>query len=357
MLINKKKIEQLNNVTTSKCLSIYIKTNRTSNSDTDRIRWKNACSNAAKQLNDFFTDDRDVRKFLRPATDLLEDDNFWMHLSDGLCMFINEDYAEKFILPIQFTNKVHLGNKFLLSPLLPFFKNRERFFLLDLSLNHIRFFEGNKHHITPVVINDLVPVGGIDETNILNDLNPNLQSHGNGIYHGHGKGNDAKEVNLEKYIREIDNGLAEIFADENAPLILSGDISIVTTFKNISKYNNLVDAYIKGNNEHLNPVDLHEMSYKTLKKDYLPSDLEVLSQYHDVAHTEKAFKGIADLKQSLKQKKLRHLFVSNTFNTAPNFNELDGLIMKTFDLGAEIDFFDSEKVTETEELVLGINHF
>jgi|GEM_PF-2046238 len=359
MLINKKKIEQLNSINSTKCLSIYIKTNRTSNSDTDRIRWKNACSASAKQLNDFFTDEREVRKFLRPATDLLDDENFWLHLSDGLCMFITEDFAEKFILPIQFNNKIHLGNQFLLSPLLPFFKNRERFFLLDLSMNHIRFFECNKHHITPIIISDLVPIGGIEDTNILDDLNPNLQSHGNGIYHGHGKGNDAKDVNMEKYLREIDNGLSEIFAEENAPLILSGDISIVTTYKGITKYNNVVEAYVKGNNEHLTPIDLHEMAYKTLKKGYLPSDLAILSEYYDVAHTEKAFKGVLNLKKSVLQKKLKHLFITDAFDAPENkaFIELDNLIMQAFELGVDIDFFDSDNVDEKDEVVFGINHY
>ena len=257
MTFNSKKFNRLSNIFTTgeACISIYIPTHRAGQVQEDKIRFKNALSEAVNKLIDanmLLTEEFDkksARKFLSPAFDLLEDNDFWMHLSDGLAVFLNGHLFEYFVVPINFNQQIHVGSSFYLRHLLPLMTGDDRFFLLALSQGEVRFFEGHKHHITPVIINDLVP----ESTSAVMQFarEPVLQGHSAGTYihHGQGVGKDDHNKDLKQYFRQIDRGLMEMLFDERAPMVIAAVDYLVPLYKEISKYPHIVDAHISGNPE------------------------------------------------------------------------------------------------------------
>ena len=94
------------------CVSIYIPTYRAGNNQEDKLRLKNALSEAVTQLrnNDLFPDKamtkQDAQKYLSQAYEILDDEEFWLNLSDGLVVFLNKDQFEYYTVPVDFQNFV-----------------------------------------------------------------------------------------------------------------------------------------------------------------------------------------------------------------------------------------------------------
>ena len=95
--------------------------------------------------------------FLKPATDLLEDHEFWKNQSDGLAIFISKDLFRKFTLPLNFEEFSYVSNEFYLKPLMPVFNDDGLFYLLTLKADEVKFYEGTRNNITEIRIDDLVP--------------------------------------------------------------------------------------------------------------------------------------------------------------------------------------------------------
>ena len=271
--------EQFNNLSgetpsSSPCVSIYIPTYKAGNYQEDRLRFKNALSDAVIQLMEspLFADEqmdkKAAQKYLAAAFELLDNDEFWKYLSEGLVVFIGSDHFSYHVASIDFSPLVYVHNHYYLRPVLPILSKNERFFVLALSQNEVRFFEGNANSITPVVINDLVPnsmaelIGEADRTS-------NIQSHGGAtgtiIYHGQGGGKDDKNENLKKYFRQIDEGLMQMLHDENPPLVIYSVDYQIPIYKAVSKYDNIHDTAVTGNPENDDPVLIHEKAWKVVK--------------------------------------------------------------------------------------------
>lgn len=275
-MFKQEQFQKLNNFqnTSSPCVSIYIPTYKSGNAQEDKIRLKNALSDATNQLIDdsIFSknamEKKEALNFLSPAFELLDNDNFWTQLSEGLAIFLTENHFSYFVMPIDFPTTVYINNHFYLRYVLPMLKEEKRFFVLALSQNEVRFFEGNKNSITPVIIEDLVP-NGTEEMIGMDENSTNIQVHavgsGTTVFHGHGGGKDNKIENLKKYFRDIDNGLMQMLHDENAPMIIYSVENQIPIYKEISTYSNINDNHVYGNPESDDPVLIHEKAWAVIE--------------------------------------------------------------------------------------------
>lgn len=267
-------MKSLTGMQLSSCVSIFIPTHRSgfNNNKIDNLTFKNAIGKARIELEKSGMIPNESHGFLQPAYELLEDDNFWSQLSDGLAVFISRDRFEYYELPISFNTFVYVGQSFYLRPLLPMFAGDGRFFLLALSQNKVRFFEGSRYSITPVKIRDVVPMN-MEEALIFEDHEANLQGrtdqvkYGSTLYHGHGLNEEDKKVQIEKYFRSIDNGLMEFLYDENAPMLIAAVDYLVPIYREVTNYPNVMDFHLKGNPDDDSPLLLHEKSW-TLMRPY-----------------------------------------------------------------------------------------
>lgn len=258
----------------SPCVSIYIPTYKAGKAQEDKIRFKNALSEATSQLTDesLFPDHamkkEEALKFLSPAFKLLDEKDFWSHLSEGLAVFIGKDHFSKFVCPINFPELTYVHDHFYLRHMIPMLKGEKRFFVLALSQNDVRFFEGNANSITPVIIQDLMPIG-TEEMIGMEDKPANLQARSGGaegsIFHGHGGGKDDKNETLKKYFRDIDHGLMKMLHDENIPMVIYSVEKQIPIYQEISKYSNIHNKHIIGNPENDDPVLIHEKAWAILK--------------------------------------------------------------------------------------------
>ena len=147
---------------TNNKISIFIPTDRAGDGQAARIRFKNQLSEVVEKLMDEKIQQHPMSKnealgYTSKAYELLDNNEFWSFQSDGLSVFIDEDTFSYYTLPVDFKTFNYVGNVFYLKPTIPAINNQSRFFILALSQNEVKFYEGAPHSITPVIIEDLVP--------------------------------------------------------------------------------------------------------------------------------------------------------------------------------------------------------
>ncbi len=295
MLITKKDIKELSQVNDHPCISIFIPTHRSgfNNARIDQLSFKNALNDARTQMEQWRLEPNEMHGTLQAGYELLENEAFWTKLSDGLAVFISPTRFEYFELPITFNTYVFVGRNFHLRPLLPMFTGDGRFFLLALSQNEVRFFEGQRNSITPVIIEDLVPED-IEEALFFSAAESHLQAHSGGevtnpgIYHGHGKGKDEKNKQLEKYFRQVDKGLMEMLHDENVPLVIAAVDYLVPIYQAISQYANIMSFSVKGNPENDSPVQLHQKAWSLMQPYFKEKQISLANEFQSKFALEKA---------------------------------------------------------------------
>ena len=346
MIIDLEKIKNLQTIEAKHCISMFIKTHRTGHVEEDKIRWKNAISNAAEILIDQGAEPDDIRKVLRPAKQLLDNSDFWLNLSDGLCMFLSDNHSAYFSLPIAFENKVLVDHHYITGPLIEYLSNRQRYFIFDFSLGHARFFEANKDSITPVMIEDLI-VDDVDKQKEGISVATSLEKSGKHMLHGKGD-TDYDEVLEERHIKNLADGLKAIFSKERVPLVLSGPEASIAMFKKYSDYKYIVDAYLKGNNAHMDAIQIHDNTWPILMQFVKPA--EIISKKLDDSSLIES--DLSSIEYLMKTKNISQLlFKRNILKLeSEEILKVEKMIREALNIGAKIEFEINDESKEQADL-------
>lgn len=287
-MIDRKQFEKLTQVRGEHCLSLYLPTSRAGQEQEDRIRYKNTLSDAKNLLVNAGITPKEADKMLQEAGSRIDDTEFWQHQSDGLAVFIYGGTTHFHTVPVHFENYVFLGDHLYVKPLIPLLTGNAKFFLLAISQNETRFFEGDKFSITEIETNEYLP-SDIGDLMKYIDGEEQLQHHsGQGgseaaIFHGHGGGKDMEEVRLKEYLRMINKGIMEMMCDDDTePLILATVEETAGVYRQINDYKHLHQAHIPGNPEGEDPVLLHEKAWEIMR-DGVEENLDDLKSSFDSA--------------------------------------------------------------------------
>jgi hypothetical protein len=96
------------------------------------------------------------------------------------------------------------------------------------------------------------------------------------IFHGQGSGKDDKDVETEKFLRAVDQGLMKLIKDNDVPLVLACVDHYLPIYENITSYSNLFHQNISGNHEETDPLLLHEMAWPLVEPYFQQHRLELL---------------------------------------------------------------------------------
>ncbi|HKG55153.1 MAG TPA: hypothetical protein VKB04_12900, partial [Anaerolineales bacterium] len=102
------------------CISIYMPTHRVGREQQqDPIRLKNLLAEAETKLIANGLRRPKVQELMKPAEELLWDKDFWQHQSDGLAIFLSNDFWVNYRLPAAFEEFLVISKSFTIKPLLP----------------------------------------------------------------------------------------------------------------------------------------------------------------------------------------------------------------------------------------------
>lgn len=325
-------IKGLAQQTASPSISIFLPTHR-SGQDTqqDPIRLKNLLRDAEKQLLDGGMGPREAGALLQPAQALLDDANFWNHQHDGLAVFMSADDFHYYALPFSVEELLVVAQSYYVKPVLPLFTNNGHYFILAISQNEIRLFEGTRYGVGQIDLPEGTPES-LEAALRLDGPQKTLQMHpggGGGMFHGQGPGDEEQKVWIEQYLNLVDTSLKEIFREQNAPLVLAGVDYLLPMYRKVSEYSNIMEEGITGNPDHLRPEELQEQAWRIVETYFQQETKKIVEQYQQLADTDKATDNVEEIVAAAFNGRVDKLILSVENQIWGAFNPKDGKVMRS----------------------------
>lgn len=270
-------------------VSIFLPTHRAGPETLqDPIRFKNLLRAAEDQLAAAGARASEVRALLAPAFDLLEDSQFWQHQQEGLAVFAAPGVFRRYRVPRGLDEKMVVSHRFHVKPLVPLATDDGTFFLLALSQNQVRLFEGTRDTANEIALEGVPP--SLAEALKYDDPQKQLQYHTGApgraaVFHGQGTGIDEHKDNLLRFFRQVDAGIRKLLGERHTPLVLAAVDYLLPIYREASTYPQLVDEGIPGNPERLSTAALHRQAWSILEPRFARAQEEAAARYRRLAGT------------------------------------------------------------------------
>lgn len=318
-LLTKDELKALLEVEKENCLSIYMPAHQAGPATRqDPIRLKNLIGQAEEKLVAKDLRSAEVEQLLQPAKELVEQHSFWQHQSDGLALFMAPGIFYYYRLPLNFEELVVVTNRFHLKPLMPLFTGNGQFYLLALSQNQIRLFQGGQYSISEVELSD-VPQS-LAEALQYDVPEKQLQFHSGtpggtsergraAIYHGQGVGTTDDKEEIWRYFQKVDKGLQSFLSDEQIPLVLAGVEYLIPIYKEANSYSPLLEEAILGNPDELKPEQLHQQAWEIVQPHFQQVQQQATNKYQELVGTGQASSNLEKVVSAAYHGQIDTLFV------------------------------------------------
>ncbi|RVU00595.1 hypothetical protein EOD41_11375 [Mucilaginibacter limnophilus] len=290
-LITREEITELANEHSDPCISVYVPTHQSGmevNEGHDLILFKNGLQQVKNVLEERGTDPVKIDALLKQGFALLKEEKFWNNLGEGLAVFISEKTFKTVVLPYTVKEETIINSAFYVTPLLQAVSKPCPFYLLVLSKDNARFYEGDKYQLKeleveglPYGVDDVVHFEDKDDQRLFR-RGSSAGREGGGSYHGHVEGQADNKQTIALYFQEVDRTLfAEVLHDKTAPLILAAVEYQIPIYKGITKYNHVWEEGIIGNSDHESERTLHQQACELLKPYFKQNVNKALENYYN----------------------------------------------------------------------------
>jgi len=328
-LILEKEIDQLVNHQAKHCVSIFLPTHIRGKEvldKQDQHHLKALWDESRKELEDSGANSEEIDQIAKPIQELIEDEDFWRHQSHGLAVFAAPDLFEYFQLPVKFETHRYISNHFYVRSLAPALSADQKFYVLALQLDQLKFYEASEYSITEIEINDLVPenineVVGYDyEEKHLEMRNQQQNDAGGQMFHGHGGANRDENAEILKFFQAVDKGLHNYLNDKKAPLLVFCQDNLFPIYQQANSYSKLYEKPIPGNPNDVGVIGLHEKAVDLLRDSFEADKRNKLRQFEEA---EPAMKNDAvhDIIPFAFEGKIDTLFLENRTELWGSFEE------------------------------------
>jgi hypothetical protein len=294
-LISREEIKTLIEEPKGNCVSIYMPTQPAGPEVRQNpIRFKNLIREAEARLIDAGLAEEDAIALLQKSHEI-DTPKFWEQIGEqGLAIFISDNIFRYYPLPIDFQELVVVTDRFHIKPLLPILNGNGRFYILALSQQDIRFFEGTRYSVKEVEVENLPK--SLDEALQRDDTAKEGQfriatSKGGtsnsfqqpGSFHGQGSPDrDRRQEDILQFFQIVDRVLYDKLKLQKAPLVLAGVEYLLPVYRQANSYQHLMDEAITGNPEILSAQELHDQAWPIVEADFQKSQQAVLEQFHEL---------------------------------------------------------------------------
>ena len=317
-----------------KCVSFYFPTVRGGKeAQQNPLRLKNLYRQAHSQLQELGLGEEDAKKYLKPVASLIEDQDFWLHPTDGAAVFLAPDFWQTIKLPYSVSEVLTVADSFHLKPLLPMLEENVGFYVLSLSQNRVQLYEADRYSIAEVPLGNAPK--SLQEALRFDQYEPSRQMHSaapgsngglTGIRHGQGPGGEDEKKNLRQFFHQVDRGLNAELANKDLPLLLAGVDYYLPIFREVSSYPKLLDDIIPGNPEHKPANELRDEGWQRVER-HLDQELERIGEtVRDGVATGKGSSDLESVVPAAYHGRVATCFVALGVQQWGHFNEEEGSV-------------------------------
>lgn len=296
-IFSRDELKKLTEVETVGCISvsIYTPTFKAGRADVQQnpVRLKKLLREAQERLEETGLRRTEADAYLQPAQRLLDDSAFWVNMSDGLVVFLSQDYFRYYRLSIQFPEMVIVANRFHIKPLLPMLATNGRFYVMAISQNVVRLLRCTKFSFNELDISGKVP-RSLAEALRFDDINREREAQyhvhfgvaglDGGVVTAHGAEVEDTKDKLLRFFFLVDKSLQrEFLHDDTAPLVLVSVDYLFPIYKKANTYRYLLDKEVEGNPDKLKPSELHQLGLSIVEPYFREKQEEAVRLYHEFA--------------------------------------------------------------------------
>lgn len=271
---------------TPPCISIYMPTEKATPPAAQNRRNLRDLIDQAHQEMSKALGSQDCDRLLKKAADLLEEEAFWQHPSEGLAIFSSPTTFHAIHLPRAVPLRVEVADSFHLKPLIRAQQFTGRFQVLCLNQRNVRLLEGNQDELASIKLNPRVPtsvaealdkpltenfsqanrlIGSPDAHQLPESVDPHVA---------------ATTVDLEHFFRILDERIwAYHSRNSGLPLMICAVERYHELFRRISKNPNLMTEGIHLNPDSLELSRLEEEAWKIIEPYYRQQIQGVIDNY------------------------------------------------------------------------------
>ncbi len=336
-LIYKNQIIELHNIKQENCISIFIPTHRAGKKvleGEDTLVLKNQLKDVKDKLSMRGFNNDAINKLTKPIQDLIDNSSFWREQSDGLALFIADNFFEKYTLPVHFEEFIYISDSFYLKPLMPMFVGDGKFYLMLLDRSNVKLYQCTKHSFTEIDVEDLIPETKQDRVGFDYE-EKNLQfrtSHagsGQAIFHGQEAATGQMKNEIKKYFRAINDGLLPILNNGTMPMLIASQDFLFDIYNGINSYPNLMEKNIKVNFEDTEIFEIHEMAWENISPTFEQARKDKIALFIDEQGSGKTAIGIDRIILAAINGKVDTLFCENRADIFGNYTEENEVITVT----------------------------
>lgn len=300
-----------------------------------RIRAKNLLAHSERALRAEGVGVVATAELVDAARQLLDDALSSRRSGAGLAVFAGSGRAQSFRVPLRLPQMAVVGDSYALAPLLPLLSADDRFFMLTLSQDEIRLYEGNRNHL------DRMPLEGLEIATWLTLPRPRpAQVHafvaGRGgsttqaMFHGTSGDGDGRARMLQ-HMRGVDQALRGVISDQDAPLVLAGVRNLQAVYRRANSHHNLLPEGIDGNPRDMRLDDLHRQSWAIIQTVRRRAESAGMLRYADLRGVGRTLDNVDDVCSATEQGRVEILFLAadgdgsrHTVNEEPVTRRQDG---------------------------------
>lgn len=297
-------------------VSLFMPTHRFGGGvEADKLRWKNLVAEVEAVLADRMRR-TEVEALLAPARALQNDQMDWLHMSDGLAMFLRSDSHHTYRVPVAVPTLASVGDRVVTGPLLRLLSSDDHFFLLALSQRDIRLMDGSRNTVAEIRLTD-VP------TNLKDVVTPQeprsdtmgrpAASAGRGgpaVFYGHGAGEPhLKKDEVVRFLRAVSAGLHEVLSGQTAPMVLVGLEHLVSAYREVNSYPHLIADAVIHNADQLASEELHQLAWPVIDQLLTAERAQVIERFAELHGTGRVSGDLETVAQAAAEGRVETLFV------------------------------------------------
>ena len=319
------------------CLSLYMPTFRIgSEALQNTIRLKNLLVESEDRLLAYLKHKSAVQQFVRPMGDLLQDGRLWADVSDGMALFRSTKTWQFWRLPSAFESIAFVGEHFYIKPLQPLAAHDGRYYLLAVSQNGVRLFEGTRQGLAEIHLAKL-PKNLIEALNLhppegsLQVRTASTAYHGKegAVFHGQGAATAHPKDDLLSYFRMIDGALHDFLRDKRVPLLFAGVGYLFPIYNQANSYPQLLKEAVTGNPDYANPAELHRRAVEVLEPYWHGEQAKYRNRLQQASGTDRVSSDLKEILPAAFDGRIEALFVAADVEPWGHFDRASGHVELT----------------------------
>lgn len=301
------------------CVSIYLPLHRFGvEKRQNSLVLRRLLRSAEEQLRDRGLTRDEAAEILAPVERLIGGSELWLDPCAGLALFAAPVVYRAFQLDTPPKEAVIVSNRFAIRPLLPLLEADGRFYILALSVQHVRLLEGDRHGVRPVDLPRL-PVNLRDALGVT-EYYSELQVHGaspsaelgrrKGIVHGHGDSDEEHfKRDLVNYFRKVADALRHGLPDHEAPLVLAAVEEYLPLYRTASGDPRLLDQPVRGNPDFSTDEELRQKAWPIVEPKLLEKRDHDLERFGKLRGGARTSTDLAEIVFAAREGRVETLFV------------------------------------------------